>query len=183
MINMRKPIKCRGCGKDFFTKQIKVYVFKERMCSKCKTVMNIKGNLYICTKCGFVVDKSKAEDQIAYGMLGVALRGTSRNVIEAEEHRQLGTQEVEKVFVDEADLCQSCQNFLTRRMQAMKNLERKGGEPAKVITKEESIAEIQKAISRKIKAEAMEQKQKEEEAKRLADAKAKVTDEVIKATL
>jgi hypothetical protein len=181
---MRKPIKCRGCGEQFFTKQIKVYVFKERMCNKCKTIMNVKGNLRICSGCGLVVDISKKEDQIAYGLLGVAIRGTSRNVIEAEEHRQLGTQEVEKVYVDEADLCQKCQNFLTRRMQAQKNMERKGEcGPVKVFTKEESIAEIQKMIQRKVKAEAQEAARKAEEEQRLKDAKAKVTDEVIKATL
>lgn len=182
---VHKQTKCRGCGKVFFTKQIKVYVFKERICSnpECKTVMNIKGNLCICTKCGLTINK--LTNPIAYAKLGVAMKGTSRNIIEAEKHRQKGTEEVEKVFVDEADLCQACQNFLTRRMQAMHNNEKNGPQiKLSSQTKEEQIEEIQKAINRKIglDKQAEEKLKAEAEMKRLDDAKAKVVEEVSKAT-
>ena len=184
---VRKLIKCRGCGNEFWTKQIKVYVFKERVCSKCKTVMNIKDGLYICTKCGFTVNPKTPDGVIAFGMLGVNIRGTSRDIIEAEQKRQIGTMEVEKVFVDEADLCQKCQNFLTQRMQAMKNNDRKkkeGGETWRQLTKEEETDAIKKEINRKINADYAAKQRAEEEAKKtkaLADEMMKqAKDEVAK---
>jgi len=167
-----------------------------------------KDGIYICTKCGFTVNPNTPDGAIAFGLLGVAMRGTSRDVMEAETKRQIDTIEVEKVFVDEAELCQSCQNFLTRRMQAMRNNELKnkklGGkaEPVGKLSKKEvnllgkqkiskdEIQAIQQDINRKINAEYQEKMKKEAEAKKMAEltkkaeeeAKKKVAEEIVKAT-
>jgi hypothetical protein len=197
MINMvKKLIKCRGCGKDFWTKQIRVYVFKERLCSKCKSPMvkSDTGNR-VCPKCGLLINPQTPEGNIAFGMLGLVMRGTSRNVTEAERMRQKPTIEVEKVLVDEAELCQNCQNFLTRRMQAMKNNERKGGgrlEPVGELSKEEvdllgkqkiskeEIQAIQQDIQKKVNAEYQAKLREEQQKKAAEEADKKAREELEK---
>lgn len=103
---MNKKIKCGRCGKDFLSKQIKVYVIKEYKCPTCHTVMVSDGvkRKHYCHKCNFVFDY---DDVKSLAISPVRIVATTRD---RDERFNYEAQKfyIDKQLINENRLCESC---------------------------------------------------------------------------
>lgn len=133
-------------------------------------------------QCGFTANQERNPNE--FTMVGIRIAGSSRDVVEAQKKRDTGTTEVIKEQVNEADLCQACQNFMSRRMQMLRNkeLQEKKGishESIRMLTDEENAELLKMTVYRKINTDAKirmqeeDRKKKEEVEKMIREKQAK----------
>jgi ribosomal protein S27AE len=164
---MKRQAKCQGCGNLFFSPVVKVYVFKNRLCPKCKLPLHISGNIYSCEKCNVTINKEIQKEE--YVMLGVTLLGTSRNIQEVNKRREDPTIEADRMLIDSKTLCQRCVNFMNRFNDRQKPSFDKKAE-IKVISPEDSASQLRQTINRRINSD-YQAKMKQEEQKKLEEAR------------
>lgn len=121
---MKEQHKCSECGKPFWTSMIKVFVFKQRFCSKDKMVLNVSPDFqtFTCPKCGTVYKK---DNSLTFANLGVSITGSTRDFVKAEKEKATGNVEIEKVMIQENLMDQRCRNYQNRFNQASQKREKK----------------------------------------------------------
>lgn len=178
---MKQQIKCTECGNPFFVAMIKVWVFKERYCSKDKTVLNVSrdNNTFTCPKCQSVFKK---DNSIEFASLGVRVMGSTRDFIKANEQRDTGKVEVELMFIPEQQMDQKCRNLQNRYAQATQNRERKiaQGVPDDIRVIPDTVTDAQLyryEIYKKTQEDYREAQNKKSIAEREAEMKRKIEEE------
>lgn len=150
--------KCEYCRNEYFTRLIKVYVFKERKCHLCNGKMfayNDKKFLK-CTKCGNII---QLNDNVTLGKMPVRIRGTSKDFRVAQAMDSEGV-EVEKFFMPEKRYCQKCRNLKSAMLNLIKKRKMKVG------TRELSIEEYQQIIKREVQKQLQKEHQTAEQKKK-----------------
>lgn len=178
---MKQQIKCTECGNPFFVTMIKVWVFKERYCSKDKTVLNVSrdNNTFTCSKCQSIFKK---DNSIEFASLGVRVMGSTRDFIKANEQRDTGKVEVELMFIPEQQMDQKCRNLQNRYAQANQNRERKiaQGVPDDIRVIPDTVTDAQLyryEIYKKTQEDYREAQNKKSIAEREAEMKRKIEEE------
>lgn len=184
---MKRIQNCPECKKEFFSRMVKVFVFKKRLCpiDKANLMVTMDGNTFNCPICKREYHK---EIYSEYDSLGVAIAGSSRNRSEIDKQLATGFIEVEKVAVPEQHMCQKCRNMEHRYLQAGVNREKKvakGDIPMRSFPKEITNADVyrhdimqklkqdyqqeQTKLSQKIQEEERQKQIKSKLAKKLLD--------------
>lgn len=176
---MKKQEICPNCKKKYWTKTVKVWVFKQRYCDKCDVKLEALKDKLVCPKCGQTWKRSE-KNKLA--SLKTEVKRTTTNFLVAQQAREQFI-EVEKVYVAVNHLCQSCRNVtgMMKRYIKKQRKQQRGTTP----TKNESVEMIQRAVMQKHRQEWNEQQQKkqiEERKKKLKAllAKKKKTAKLIK---
>lgn len=167
-----KIIRCGHCGKGFPTKVIKVYVFKQRDCPKCKimTKADYENKLFKCPKCKLEISM---DDEAGLGTMPVYLKGTSRDFRVVDAMRRDGFDVVKKL-IPKKRYCQKCRN-----LQSIINsrLRSKGHKrPARELPIHEAAAILRRQVQGKINNDLSEKRRLEEikeKAKKLKTTKKK----------
>ena len=143
---MKRKIVCRGCGRDYWASLVKVYVFKRRLCSKCKggLVRVPRTNYLRCQKCKIAWN---LDDKADVARLGVKMMGTSRDFKVAEAMRKRGI-EVVKMVLPEKQTCQRCRNM--QNMIANVTRKQRKERSGKIVTKEQIAASMRRALQQKV---------------------------------
>lgn len=152
---MKKLETCPNCKKKFWTKMVKVWVFKQRYCDKCDVKLKALKDTLVCPKCG----KSwKRSDKNKLASLKTEVKRTTTDFLVAQQAREKFI-EVEKVYVAVNHLCQNCRNVTGMMERYIKK--QKKQQQGKIPTREEEIRMINQAIMRKHRQEWNERQQKE----------------------
>jgi hypothetical protein len=122
---MKQKQKCSQCGQDYFTTMLKVYVFKKHTCPVDKTILTKSqdGNVFECPSCKKTFSK---ENPVEWNNMGIKIEGSTQSF--EDKNSRLAEEpniEVANVMVPEDTICQRCQNWQTRSMQATQKRERK----------------------------------------------------------
>jgi hypothetical protein len=122
---MKQKQKCTGCGRDYFTSMLKVYVFKRHTCPDDKTelVKAIDQEAFGCPKCARVFRKSVPAE---WNSMGTRIEGSTRSF--EEKAKRLAEQpnlSAENIMIPDKAMCQNCTNYQMRAAQATRNRERK----------------------------------------------------------
>lgn len=162
---VKKQRRCIRCGQEITVKQIKVYVFKRRLCKECKTPMfsDNETRYHECKKCGFKVG---FDDDAVLGLMGMEMKGTSRDKRVVKAMKRDGF-EVVKVYVDARSFCRNCLNMASRMKTMVKQEMKKRG--VKELSDEAVKNAILKAVNMKIREEhqkAAEKREKKQELSR-----------------
>jgi uncharacterized Zn finger protein (UPF0148 family) len=116
---MKQQVECRDCGNKIWSTIVKVYVFKQRICDKCK------GPLHYIPKTGYI---ECPDCKIAWNLkekdvlnLGVKIIGTSRDKSKADEMEGQGY-EVDKSLIPINTQCVKCKNLEGRKRDELRKL-------------------------------------------------------------
>ena len=133
-----KEVICQYCKGKFFTRMLKVYVFKERKCPKCGGIMFAYNGLKImkCRKCTITVEFSDTK-QLA--QMAVSIKGTSKSFKVASLKSAKGI-EIDRHFIPQKRYCQRCRNLRTHMLN---NLKKRNMNPD---ARELSLADAQRLI-------------------------------------
>jgi len=163
VINMPQiQIKCDGCGKEFYTKQRRVWVFKQRFCNVCREpLVKVPNTNYLrCNKCEI---SWNLDDKDTVASLGVSIIGTSRNIMDKVKAERKGY-EIEKILTQHRYKCQLCTNRDNMRNQAIMNMQRRVNVMPE-LTAEQKQDRIKREIANILRREAQERKEDEQREK------------------
>jgi len=146
---------------------VKVYVFKRRICPKCKEEMfSYNGSkVHKCKKCGL---KVQFDDNKALGSMGVVMKGTTRDG-KIMHQMSLKGFEVEKVLIPKKRYCQRCRNMATIIKNMIEKAKKKAG--ARELSPEETAEVIRNEVMKKLKEQHDKKVKKRKEAMERVEVK------------